>query len=263
MIDASAPSLPDVVHPSTPRTIVTYAAFASCVLAFLPAMAVAKGIHRKDEGQRIPGRWMRRLGRTITRFTPMWRFSVEGELPADIASRPYVVVANHESVTDPLLLSWLPCDMRWIAKQEIFDMPLVGWAMRLSGDIPLRRGKKDSVVEMMQTCARTLAAGMPVMIFPEGTRSKTEELLPFKLGAFTLAISAGVPIVPVAITGTKSMRAIGGLRLHPAHACARVLPPLSTEGLVAGDAAALAELARARITAELPDLRARYGVAPR
>ena len=67
---------------------------------------------------------MRRLGRTTSRLTPLWKFEVEGERPADIDTRPYVVVANHESQADPFLLSFLPFDMRWVAKQELFEPPV-------------------------------------------------------------------------------------------------------------------------------------------
>ena len=132
---------------------------------------------------------MRRIGRTATRLTPLWKFDIEGERPADIDHRAYVVVANHESQADPFLLSWLPFDMRWVAKEELFRQPLTGWAMRFGGDIPLRRGEGESVREMMEECERALAGGISVMMFPEGTRSKDGDLLPFRDGAFRLAIA--------------------------------------------------------------------------
>lgn len=241
-----------------PTTAIAYAAVVGSIAGFLPMMAAARLAHRNDITQRVPGRWMRRLGRTIGRVVPHWHFDVEGEMPKDIRERAYVVVANHESALDPVLLSFLDCDMRWIAKEELFKLPLVGWAMHLSGDIPLRRGKGESVRAMMQEAERSLAAGIPVMIFPEGTRSKTDELLPFKLGAFTLAIKAGVPILPVAVAGTRGMRPIGKMEIRRARAVAKVLPPISIEGATADDAETLAAHARAVITAALPDLRQRY-----
>lgn len=242
----------------TATTVLAYGAVLGSIASFLPMMAAARLAHRGDVTQRVPGRWMRRLGRTIGRVVPHWHFHVEGELPADIRERPYVVVANHESALDPVLLSYLDCDMRWIAKEELFRVPLVGWAMRLSGDIPLVRGRGDSVRAMMAECERALAGGIPVMIFPEGTRSKTDELLPFKLGAFALALRAKVPILPVAIAGTRDMRPIGKMEIHRAHCCAKVLPPISIEGATEDDAGRLADLARATITAALPEMRARY-----
>src|SRR5688572_28141801 len=118
----------------------SYAEFGICVLAFLPLIAASSLRHRGDPTQRLPGRWLRRLGRTTGRLTPLWKFDIEGTPPPDIATHAYVVVANHESQADPFLLSWLPFDMRWVAKEELFKQPLTGWAMRFGGDIPLRRG---------------------------------------------------------------------------------------------------------------------------
>ncbi|MBX3188593.1 MAG: 1-acyl-sn-glycerol-3-phosphate acyltransferase [Labilithrix sp.] len=239
----------------------TYAEFGLCVLAFLPAMAISSARHRGDPTQRAPGRWMRRLGRTTGRLTPLWRFAIEGTPPDDIARSGYVVVANHESQADPFLLSWLPFDMRWVAKEELFAQPLTGWAMRFGGDIPLRRGVGESVREMMGECERALAGGISVMMFPEGTRSKDGELLPFKDGAFDLAIRAGVPVLPVVIAGTRAMRPKHSKWFGKAHACAKILAPIPTRGLVAGDVGALRERARDAIAAALPELRERYGRA--
>jgi 1-acyl-sn-glycerol-3-phosphate acyltransferase len=238
----------------------TYAEFGLCVTAFLPLMAASSLRHRGDPTQRAPGRWMRRLGRTTGRLTPLWRFAVEGDVPTDIDRKPYVVIANHESQADPFLLSWLPFDMRWVAKHELFEPPVTGWAMRFGGDIPLRRGERESVLEMMEECKHALAGGISVMMFPEGTRSKDGELLPFKDGAFALAIAAGVPVLPVAIAGTRAMRPKHSKWFGRAHACAKILQPIPTQGLSAGDVATLRERSRDALTAALPDLRRRYGL---
>jgi 1-acyl-sn-glycerol-3-phosphate acyltransferase len=234
----------------------SYAEFAMCVVTFLPMMAASSIRHRGDPTQRLPGRWMRRLGRTIGWLTPLWRFSIEGDAPKDIDKRGYVVVANHESQADPLLLSWLPWDMRWLAKEELFKQPLVGWAMRLSGDVPLRRGDRESAGTSMRECRRALEAGISVMMFPEGTRSHNSELLPFKEGAFRLAIEAGAPVLPIAIAGTRQMRPKHSRWFGRAHACAQILQPIASDGL---DAATLRDRVRDAMEAALPALRARYG----
>ena len=233
----------------------TYAEFAACVSAFLPVMAVSSLRHRGDPTQRAPGRWMRRLGRTAGRLTPLWSFEIEGEPPADIARTGYVVVANHESQADPFLLSWLPFDMRWVAKEELFKPPFIGWAMRFGGDIPLRRGQGDSVRAMMDECSRALAGGISVMMFPEGTRSRDGELLPFKDGAFALAIRAQVPILPIALAGTREMRPKHSRWFGKAHARARILLPIETRGLGSADVGFVRDRAREAIRAALPDLR--------
>lgn len=242
--------------------VYSYAEFFGCALAFLPVMAVERLRHRGDRTRRVPGRWMRRFGRTSSALTPVWRFSVDGEPPPDIRTRGYVVVSNHESTADPFLLSWLPWDMRWVAKEEIFRLPLIGWLMHLGGDIPLRRGERDSVQRMFAECRETLALGCPIMMFPEGTRSPDGRLLPFKDGAFSLAIEAGVPVLPVAIAGTRGCRPKGSLWFGRARAHARVLEPIVTEGLTIADVASLRERARDRIAAALPDVRRHVGLPP-
>ena len=242
----------------------TYAEFGICLMAFLPVMAVSSTLHRGDPTQRAPGRWMRRLGRTTSRLTPLWKFDIEGTPPADIGRSPYVVVANHESQADPFLLSWLPFDMRWVAKEELFKPPLTGWAMRFGGDIALRRGARDSVREMMDECERALAAGISIMMFPEGTRSKDGDLLPFKDGAFALALRAGVPVLPIAIAGTRQMRPKHSRWFGKARACAKILEPIPTKALGAGrgSVADVRDAARDRIAAALVDLRSRYDHRP-
>ena len=236
----------------------SYAEFGLVLGAFLPIMAVSSLRHRGDPTQRVPGQWMRRLGRTASRLTPLWKFEVEGERPADIDHAAYVVVANHESQADPFLLSFLPWDMRWVAKEELFRPPVSGWAMRLGGDIPLRRGEGASVRDCLDECARALAAGISVMMFPEGTRSSTRELLPFKDGAFHLAIRAGVPVLPIALAGTRAMRPKHSRWFGKAHACAKILAPIATTGMTLADVAVLRDRSRAAISAELPTLRARF-----
>lgn len=235
----------------------TYAEFIALGFAWLPIMALSSARHRNDPTQRLPGRWMRRFGKTTSRLTPLWKFGFEGTPPPDIMQRGYVVVSNHESTADPFLISWLPWDMRWIAKQELFRRPLTGWLMSLSGDIPLRRGERESVVEMMEECRRTLRAGMPVMIFPEGTRSRDGNLLPFKDGAFTLAIDTQSPVLPLALTGTHDCMRKGSFLLHEARAIVRVLEPIETRGMGPQDLERLKEMTRERIRVAVDELKAR------
>lgn len=238
----------------------TYAEFLALGLVFLPIMAASRLRHRADPTRRVPGRWMRRFGKLSSQVTPLWRFRVEGAPPPDIHRRAYVVISNHESNADPFLLSHLPWDMRWIAKQELFRQPLTGWLLSLGGDIPLRRGDKDSVLKMLDECRRTLEGGMSLMIFPEGTRSKDGTLLPFKDGAFQLALECGVPILPLALAGTKDCMQKGSFLLHEADAVVRVLEPVATHGKKLEDLPELKQLCRERIAAAVAELR---GEAPR
>lgn len=234
----------------------TYAEFGAVLVSFLPPMALSYYRHRGDPTMREPGRWMRRLGRTAGRLTPLWSFDIQGEPPPDIGHRGYVVVANHESVADPFLLSWLPFDMRWVAKEELFKPPLVGWAMRWGGDIPLRRGEGDSVRRMLDECEAAIRGGISVMLFPEGTRSKDGELLPFKDGAFSLAVRTQAPVLPIALTGTREMRPKHSRWFGRANGQARILKPIVTDGMTAEDVPALREKARDAIRLSVKDMRA-------
>ncbi len=237
--------------PRVAAGLYTYFEFGLCLAAWVPILATVRVLHRHDATPRIAGRWIRRMGRTATRLTPLWKFSVEGDPPADIATKAYVVVSNHESNVDPFLLSFLPWDMRWVAKQEMYKVPVVGTVMRLSGDIPLQRGKGESVRAMLAECRRTLDEGLSVMIFPEGKRSRDGRMLPFKDGAFELAIDAQVPVLPIAIQGTRTCMPTGTAWLGEARATARVLRPIPTAGLGRNDVARVRDAARAQIAAAL------------
>lgn len=233
----------------------TYAEFGACLLGFMPIMAVSYLRHKGDPTMRQPGRWMRRLGRTASRLTPLWNFEILGKRPADIDTRGYVVIANHESQADPFILSWLPFDMRWVAKEELFKPPISGWTMTFGGDIPLRRGKGESVRQMLDECERAIKGGISVMLFPEGTRSRDGNLLPFKDGAFSLAIRTGAPILPIALTGTREMRPKNTYWFGKANGKARMLDPIPTEGMTQADVPKLREKAREAIRVALAEMR--------
>lgn len=249
--------MPRAAKPSALTGLYTYAEFGLCIAGFLPLMGLSHLRHRGDPTQRMPGRWMRRLGRTASSLTPLWTFSVDGAPPADIESTPYVVVANHESQADPFLLSFLPWDMRWVAKQELYDQPVIGLAMRFAGDIPVRRGDGESVRAMMAEAERALRAGISIMMFPEGTRTLDGTLGPFKDGAFDLAIAAGVGVLPVAIHGTRDCRPKHSKWFGEAHATALVLDAIPPRPAGPGAAAELGAEARARIQTGLDRLRSR------
>jgi 1-acyl-sn-glycerol-3-phosphate acyltransferase len=233
----------------------SYAEFGACLGAWLPILAGSRLIHRNDPVPRMPGRWLRRLARVTTRLSPLWKFEVRGTAPSDIGTHAYVVVCNHESSADPFLLSHLPWDMRWVAKQELFRTPMSGWALSLSGDIPLRRGDAESVRAMLAECRRTLGEGLSVMMFPEGTRSEDGTIGRFKDGAFELAIDAGVPVLPLALTGTRDCRPKGSRWFGEASAVVRVLEPMPTAGMTREDLPRLRDEARERIVAAVSELR--------
>ena len=201
-----------------------------------------------DPGRYHAGRAFRQLAVSHVALTRLWRFETEGR-PPEGPRRPYVVVSNHESYADIFLMSHFPWEMKWLSKHTIFQIPVMGWMMRMALDVPVHRGKRESALNAIAECRDRLARRVSVMIFPEGTRSRTEDLLPFKDGAFHLAIQARVPILPVALAGTRDCMAKGSFAFRRAHARARVLAPIDTDGLTLADVAALRERTRTTIDA--------------
>ncbi|GLY00397.1 MULTISPECIES: lysophospholipid acyltransferase family protein [Actinoplanes] len=184
------------------------------------------------------------------RVNPLWRLRISGRehLPWQGAA---VLVANHASLIDILVLFGLFRPYKWVSKQEIFKVPVLGWNMRLNDYVPLVRGSGESVRRMMAHCDRLLKAGSPVMIFPEGRRTADGSLQSFKNGAFELAVRNGVPVIPIAVHGTRRALPKHGLVLREqVDARVEVLPPL-VPGDYAGDVTALREAARDVIAAAL------------
>ena len=225
------------------------------VVVWLPLVAVVRLVTAPfDKGRYAAGLLFRKLAVVHEKLTPLWRFTVTGDVPDD-PRRPYVVVANHESFVDILLIAHLPMEMKWLSKATFFKIPFVGWLMSLAGDVRLVRGDRASVVAALDECRKRLDQKVSVMIFPEGTRSATGELQAFKDGAFDLAIGHQVPILPLAVHGTTTALRKHDWRLGRSDAEVRVLEPISTEGLTKGDVAALRERVRDRIAAELAEMR--------
>lgn len=225
--------------------------FAVCLVLWLPMMALVWLVTAPFDPSRY---WAGYLFRKMTvvhqKLNPLWTFRVGGTFPDD-PRNPYVVVSNHESFVDILLISHLPWEMKWLSKKEMFNIPIGGWLMRMARDIRLDRGDRDSASAALVQCRDRLDDHVSVMIFPEGTRSVSGDLLPFKDGAFRLAIDAGVPILPLAVHGTAPAMRKHDWRQGRSTAEVRVLEPISTEGLTEGDLADLKARTRAAIVAEL------------
>lgn len=207
-----------------------------------------------DRGRYWAGYVFRKLAVAHDVLNPMWRFRVSGVKITD-KRRPYIVVANHQSFVDMLLLSHLPWEMKWLSKTDFFRLPFVGWMMRMAGDIPLVRGERDSAKRAMDDCRDRLSKRVSVMIFPEGTRSTTGELGKFKNGAFRLAIETGVPILPLAVNGAHGALVKGDWRFGVCDAEVRVLEPIETAGLEPREFGALRDTVHDRIAAAVAEMR--------
>jgi len=197
----------------------------------------------RDPGRYAVGRWLRRAAVAVTSLNPFWKFTTSGVTIRD-PRRPYVAVANHESLADIFLVSHLPWEMKWMSKEAIFRIPVMGWMMRMAGDVMVRRSDPASRVKAMEEARDRLRKKVSVMIMPEGTRSGGGELLRFHDGAFRLAIETGSPVLPIALAGTRHCIRKGSWMVGHARAIARVLPPVETAGLTMDDVPELRERVR-------------------
>ncbi|MBA3548383.1 MAG: 1-acyl-sn-glycerol-3-phosphate acyltransferase [Nannocystis sp.] len=230
--------------------------FELCVLSlacFFLQLVLAPLTWPFDRNRVITGSLYRRTAVIVSRLTPLWDFKVVGSLPARMGRT--VVVSNHCSQADPFLISGVPWEMKWLGKASLFRVPVMGWSMWLAGDIPVVRGEKASARSAMARCARYLERGMPVMIFPEGTRSLTDEIGPFKDGAFQLAITTGADILPLAVHGTASALPVHDWRFARARARVAIGDPISTAGMSLEDIPHLKQIVREEIEALRAKLR--------
>ncbi len=188
-----------------------------------------------DRVRKVTGRFFRFCGTLLIRFNPLWSAKISGwKRPR--GSGPFIAVANHQSIADIPAISFLPWEMKWVSKESNFKVPGFGWMMTMAGDVRLKRGEKESAKSAMSKCKWYLDRGMSVMLFPEGTRSSDGEIMPFKDGAFRLAIETQTPILPIAVAGSRHAIPknswIFGVKCQVR---VEVLPPIETKGLTMDD----------------------------
>jgi 1-acyl-sn-glycerol-3-phosphate acyltransferase len=136
-------------------------------------------------------------------------------LPA-VAPGPVIFACNHESALDIwVLFAVLQRSFRFIAKEELFHLPVFGWYLRVGGHIPVDRSNKQRAVASLAKAGDTVRAGTSIVVFPEGTRSRTGRIQPFKKGPFVVAVRAGVPIVPIAISGSGAVTPSQAIAVYP------------------------------------------------
>jgi 1-acyl-sn-glycerol-3-phosphate acyltransferase len=141
-----------------------------------------------------------------------------------------VFAVNHLSYFDvPMLYSILPVKVGWLAKKELFRLPFLGWLMKANRFIPVEEGEGRKVIESLNNAVEKVRNGTRIIIFPEGTRSMTGELQPFKKLLFRLCLKTGVPIVPVCIKGTNDALMRGSLLIRPGKVYARIGKEINTE----------------------------------
>lgn len=223
------------------------------IVLWFPLLLVVR-LFDRDPTRYRTGRWFRRLGVMITKITPSWQLEITGDM-IDDPRRPYVVVSNHQSFADIPFISHLPWEMKWMAKEELFRLPFVGWMMQIAGDIPVRRGSLSSSKKALQRARWYLDNNCPVIIFPEGTRSPDGRVLRFSRGAFSLALDAGVPILPLVIEGSSDCLPKNSWMFGPPrNVQLHVMPPVETGDLDASDADQLCQQVRQQIVGKLAEM---------
>ncbi|HYW34279.1 MAG TPA: lysophospholipid acyltransferase family protein [Balneolaceae bacterium] len=223
------------------------------VLIWLPMLAVRR-LFDRDPALYNTGRFFRKLGKAASKVNPRWNVHIEGYEGID-DRHPYVMVCNHLSQADIPVISNLPWEMKWTAKKSLFDIPVLGWMLKIAGDIPIERSRSQSIGAFRQA-SRYLRKNCSVMFFPEGTRSRTGKLNRFARGAFELAIREQVPILPMAIDGTQGCLPKKSWKFGPRNDInLKILDPISTEGLSTDQVNELTEKVRSVILTQLSEWR--------
>lgn len=220
----------------------------TCIVCVLAIIATVIFRCSADKVQFLPRYW----GKVISRFAGM-RVKLRGGEHLE-PGRPYILAANHQSQFDIFALQgYLNIDFRWLAKKELFDIPVFGYAMRRAGYIAVDRSHGREALKSLYAAAERIAAGASVIIFPEGTRSPDGNLQEFKSGGMVLAIKSGVPIVPVAISGTHKIMPKGKLLARPGSVTITIGAPIATSVFKVSQKQELAKLLHDEVATLLAD----------
>ena len=208
------------------------------ILAILASVLDSKG--------NLPHKSGRLWGRSIL-VAGRIKVTVKGLSNID-PDRSYIYMPNHQSNFDiPVLLAHLPVQFRWLAKAELFKIPIFGYAMKRVGYISIDRSKRRKAMQSLAKAAEVIRNGVSVIIFPEGTRSDDGKILPFKQGGFIVAVDSGVPIVPVVLKGTHSIMPKNRISVKSGSVVLEIKKPIESSGYNRKTRDALMEKVRAAI----------------
>ncbi len=183
----------------------------------------------------------------LVALNPYWKLKVEGLGNID-PLKTYVIVANHQSLADIIIIYQTHMYFKWVAKTELLKVPFIGGLLWVNDHVLLSREEHGSIKEVYRKAAEWLKNGVSMLFFPEGTRSDTDDIGEFKNGAFKLAIKEARPILPIFIGGTREAIPKGGW-VFKTKVSGRlvVLPPIDTSGLKTADFASLKDLVQGRL----------------
>ncbi len=183
----------------------------------------------------------------MTALNPYWDVKVEGRDNID-HKKTYVVVSNHQSLADIVLMYKTKMQFKWVAKESLFKIPVLGWNMLLAKHIRLRRNEFSSIRKVYKEASGWLQSGISVVFFPEGTRNSDLAVREFQSGAFKLAIKEKIPILPILIQGTRDAIPKGSWRFTTRISCLiKVLPPIDTSTYLPADYSRLSNFTRAQL----------------
>jgi 1-acyl-sn-glycerol-3-phosphate acyltransferase len=204
-----------------------------------------------DRSGHLPYRLARQWGRLLLRT---WGVRVEVRGAEHVPPGPAVYAANHASALDiPVLFGYLPAEFRVIHKRSLYWAPVVGQYLYLGGHVGVHRGRPFEARRSLARAAARIRGGTSVAVFPEGTRSGDARVRAFKRGSFVIAIQAGVPVVPVSLSGVKALAPNGLFFLAPGTVTMTLHAPERTEGLAVDDAHALGERVRQMVASAVED----------
>ncbi len=216
----------------------------------------------------LPGGLFDRSGRRLHWFSRAWSWLIMKTILSPVkvtgldkidTSKPHVYGVNHASALDiPVLYAYLPFQFRIVFKKELLSYPIVGWQLKRSGQVCIDQQKPTNSIAAIRSAVKSLKAGMPLVIFPEGGRTPDGEIKPFLPGAFFLAIKAQVDIVPVALVGTYELLPMNTYHIKCRPLEMRVGAPISTAGMTMRDLEAVS----ARVKKAMEDLYYAQGPAP-
>lgn len=187
-------------------------------------------------------------------YNPLWKMRYRCEAQID-PKKPYVIASNHQSMLDISLIYKIPLVFKWISKREVFRIPFIGWMLKLHGDILINRGDTKSTKKMLREAEKWVQRGCSIAVFPEGTRSHDGQIQEFKEGAFLIAKMNRLPILPVAIHGTRDLLPAGSARFRGRAKCIiHVLPAISAETVAATKTRDLSEMVRKMIVEKVKEL---------
>ena len=226
-----------------------------CTVMLIVSAVAFLLVYPFDKQRKVVHELSRALVYMFVMLPPLWKRRIEG-LENIEKDKPYVIVINHQSMVDVMMLYLVPMIFRWVSKREVYRIPFIGRFLMLHGDIAIDRKQGSKAMRMvMEQGKMWLGRGVSVAMFPEGTRSKDGEIHRFKAGAFALAKDAGVAILPVIMDGSSSMVKPSKMMNWRNEFIIKVLPAISAEQVAATDQNELMEQTREVMVEALAQIR--------